>query len=68
MAALKHPCVGDLTYGADPTLAKRVGLDRQWLHAVRLGFEHPDTGEYVEYESAYPDDLAHALETIREAD
>ena len=33
MAALKHPCVGDLTYGADPTLAKRVGLERQWLHA-----------------------------------
>ena len=44
MAALKHPCVGDLTYGADPTLAKRVGLERQWLHAVKLGFEHPDSG------------------------
>ena len=44
MAALKHPCVGDLTYGADPTLAKRFGLERQWLHAVRLGFEHPDVG------------------------
>ena len=58
MAALKHPCVGDLTYGADPALAKRVGLERQWLHAVRLGFEHPDSGEYVEYESTYPDDLA----------
>ncbi|MCB0894640.1 MAG: RluA family pseudouridine synthase [Nocardioidaceae bacterium] len=67
MAALKHPCVGDLTYGADPTLAKRVGLQRQWLHAVRLGFEHPDTGEYVEYESPYPDDLAHALEAVRDA-
>jgi 23S rRNA pseudouridine1911/1915/1917 synthase len=68
MAALKHPCVADLTYGADPTLAKRVGLERQWLHAVRLGFEHPDSGEYVEYESPYPDDLAHALEVIRDAD
>jgi 23S rRNA pseudouridine1911/1915/1917 synthase len=49
MSALKHPCLGDLTYGADPTLASRVGLTRQWLHAVRLGFEHPDSGEYVEY-------------------
>ena len=68
MAALKHPCVGDLTYGADPTLAQRVGLERQWLHAVRLGFEHPGTGDYVEYESSYPDDLAHALEVIRDAD
>ncbi|MGH3363059.1 MAG: RluA family pseudouridine synthase [Nocardioides sp.] len=66
MAALKHPCVGDLTYGADPALAKRVGLQRQWLHAVRLGFEHPDSGEYVEYESTYPDDLAAALDAIRE--
>jgi 23S rRNA pseudouridine1911/1915/1917 synthase len=68
MAALKHPCVGDLTYGADPTLAERIGLERQWLHAVRLGFEHPDSGEYVEYESPYPDDLAHALDVIRESD
>ena len=68
MAALKHPCVGDLTYGADPTLSKRLGLTRQWLHAVRLGFEHPDSGEHVEYESTYPDDLSHALEVIRGAD
>ena len=68
MAALKHPCVGDITYGADPTLSRRVGLERQWLHAVRLGFEHPDTGAYVEYESTYPDDLSHALEVIRDAD
>ena len=41
MSAHRHPCVGDLTYGADPTLAKRLGLTRQWLHAMRLGFEHP---------------------------
>jgi 23S rRNA pseudouridine1911/1915/1917 synthase len=67
MAALKHPCLGDLTYGADPTLAARVGLDRQWLHAVRLGFEHPETGEYVSYESSYPADLAESLERIRHA-
>jgi 23S rRNA pseudouridine1911/1915/1917 synthase len=68
MSALKHPCVGDLQYGADPTLAKRVGLDRQWLHAVHLGFEHPRTGEWVEFESPYPDDLEHALDVIRTAD
>ena len=41
MAAMRHPCVGDLTYGADPTLAARLGLSRQWLHAVRLAFDHP---------------------------
>ena len=67
MAALKHPCVGDLTYGADPTLARRLGLERQWLHAVGLGFEHPGTGQYVEYASPYPEDLAAALEQVRDA-
>lgn len=66
MAALKHPCVGDITYGADPTLSRRLGLERQWLHATKLGFEHPSTGDHVEYESTYPDDLAHALEVIRD--
>jgi 23S rRNA pseudouridine1911/1915/1917 synthase len=68
MAALKHPCVGDLTYGADPTLARRLGLERQWLHAVRLGFEHPGTGEHVEFESEYPADLAVALARVRDGD
>ena len=67
MSAIKHPCVGDITYGADPTLSKRVGLDRQWLHAVKLGFIHPDSGDYVTYESAYPADLQHALDVIRDA-
>jgi 23S rRNA pseudouridine1911/1915/1917 synthase len=64
MAAHRHPCVGDLTYGADPTMAKRLGLTRQWLHAVRLGFEHPSDGQWVEFESAYPEDLRSALDTI----
>lgn len=64
-SALRHPCVGDLTYGADPTLARRVGLERQWLHAMRLGFDHPVTGERVVVESEYPADLAHALDTLR---
>ena len=64
-AALRHPCVGDLTYGADPTLAARLGLQRQWLHACRLGFVHPGTGTYVEFESPYPDDLAAALRVLR---
>jgi 23S rRNA pseudouridine1911/1915/1917 synthase len=67
MSALHHPCVGDLQYGADPTLAARVGLDRQWLHAVHLGFEHPTTGERVDFDSPYPADLAHALDVVRDA-
>ncbi|WP_377272085.1 RluA family pseudouridine synthase [Peterkaempfera sp. SMS 1(5)a] len=64
MSALRHPCVGDLTYGADPTLAKRLGLTRQWLHAVHLGFEHPSDGQWAEFDSEYPEDLAKALDII----
>jgi 23S rRNA pseudouridine1911/1915/1917 synthase len=66
-AALRHPCVGDLTYGADPTLAARLGLHRQWLHARQLGFEHPGTGDYVEFVSEYPADLAAALAVLRDS-
>ena len=66
-AALRHVLVGDLTYGADPALATRLGLERQWLHAVRLGFEHPGTGQWLELTSAYPEDLATALDRLREA-
>jgi 23S rRNA pseudouridine1911/1915/1917 synthase len=65
MSALRHPCVGDLLYGADPTLSARLGLTRQWLHARRLAFEHPTHGERVEFESAYPADLERALEIVR---
>lgn len=64
-AALRHPCVGDLTYGADPVLAARLGLHRQWLHAAELGFDHPTHQGRVELTSTYPDDLAHALEVLR---
>jgi 23S rRNA pseudouridine1911/1915/1917 synthase len=68
MSALHHPCVGDLTYGADPVLAKRVGITRQWLHAIGLSFEHPTSGEWVSFASPYPGDLQHALEIVRVAD
>lgn len=66
MSALRHPCAGDLTYGADPTLSARLGLGRQWLHARELAFEHPGSGEQVRYTSPYPDDLNHALVVLRE--
>ncbi|HEY1575144.1 MAG TPA: RluA family pseudouridine synthase [Pseudonocardiaceae bacterium] len=65
-AALHHPCVGDLTYGADPVLAERVGMRRQWLHARSLAFEHPADGRWVEFTSPYPDDLRHALDFLRD--
>lgn len=64
MAALRHPCCGDLTYGADPVLASRLGLQRQWLHAMELSFDHPATGERLTFQSEYPADLQHALDVL----
>ena len=66
MAAIRHPCVGDRLYGADPVLAARLGLTRQWLHAVRLGFAHPADGHRVEFTSEYPPDLSGALDLLRD--
>nr|WP_269779317.1 RluA family pseudouridine synthase [Propioniciclava soli] len=67
MAALRHPCVGDPLYGGDPVLAARLGLERQWLHAVELSFVHPGSGEWVTFTSPYPADLADALAHVAEA-
>lgn len=66
MAAMRHPCVGDITYGADPQLAELLGLSRQWLHAVSLTVQHPATGEDITFESGYPDDLRDALRVLSE--
>lgn len=65
MAAIRHPCAGDTLYGADPILAEHLGLERQWLHAVGIGFEHPVLGEWIEVGSDYPEDLQRALEVVR---
>jgi 23S rRNA pseudouridine1911/1915/1917 synthase len=64
MAAQRHPLVGDSLYGANPTIATRLGLTRQWLHAVRLRFNHPTTGEELEITSDYAPDLADSLELL----
>jgi 23S rRNA pseudouridine1911/1915/1917 synthase len=64
-SALRHPCAGDLTYGADPRLAAELGLTRQWLHARELSFDHPRSGERVNVISEYPDDLNYALTALR---
>ena len=65
MSSVGHPCVGDPMYGSDPKLSARLGLNRQWLHAVRLGFIHPGTGKWMDVESPYPADLQHAVEVLR---
>ncbi len=65
MTAIRHPCAGDLLYGADPVLAAQLGLTRQWLHAVSLAFEHPSGGGRAEFRSEYPADLSRALDVLR---
>jgi 23S rRNA pseudouridine1911/1915/1917 synthase len=65
MSALRHPCAGDRLYGADPVFAAGLGLTRQWLHAVRLGFAHPADARRVEFTSEYPPDLAAPLDALR---
>ncbi|WP_308468667.1 RluA family pseudouridine synthase [Rathayibacter soli] len=66
LAAGRHPLVGDTMYGADPTLTAKLGLTRQWLHATRLAFHHPGSGQWVQFSADYPGDLAHALDVLSE--
>lgn len=61
--AIGHPLVGDATYGGE----EKYGLDRQFLHAHRLAFAHPATGEALTFRSELPADLASALALARAA-
>lgn len=65
-SSLHHPLCGDPMYGSDPALSEKLGLIRQWLHAVSLRFEHP-TGRMMQIDSPYPEDLQQALDRLREA-
>jgi 23S rRNA pseudouridine1911/1915/1917 synthase len=65
MAAHRHTIVGDPLYGADPTLAERLGVTRQWLHASELEFTHPVTGKHVQVTCDFPSDLQVALERLK---
>jgi 23S rRNA pseudouridine1911/1915/1917 synthase len=61
LSAIGHPIVGDHVYGGS-TLA---GLDRQFLHAGRLGFHHPGTGDWLELAAPLPSDLGAVLDRLR---
>lgn len=60
-SALHHPLVGDQTYGSDPVLAQRLKISRPWLHAKKLAFTHPASGERIFFTSEYPEDLTRSL-------
>lgn len=63
-AALHHPLVGDMTYGADHTIATRLELKRPWLHAKELRFTHPITGSPLAFTCGYPSELTRSLELL----
>jgi 23S rRNA pseudouridine1911/1915/1917 synthase len=65
LASLRHPLVGDRTYGADPALAARLGVARPFLHAWRLAFAHPADGHRVELTEPLPPDLQAVLDRLR---
>ncbi|KAB8301896.1 RluA family pseudouridine synthase [Bifidobacterium apri] len=63
-SSIGHPLVGDPMYGANPVMAKELGLERQWLHAMQLEFRHPRTRVWTTVKSRYPADLQHALDSL----
>jgi 23S rRNA pseudouridine1911/1915/1917 synthase len=65
-SALRHPLVGDVTYGADHTISDRLEIRRPWLHAKKLSFIHPSSGERVEFSTPYPADLTRSLQILSE--
>lgn len=65
-AAIGHPLVGDTMYGANPRLARELGLTRQWLHAAELAFTHPRTGQQLRITSDLPAALDAALAKLRQ--
>ena len=66
-SALNHPLIGDMTYGADPVLAKSLAMARPWLHAKELRFKHPINGEAMKFSAPYPADLQASLALLSDA-
>ena len=65
LSAIGHPILGDRAYGGGGDEARRLGLARPFLHAWRLRFRHPVTGDEVALEDPLPDDLADVLARVR---
>jgi 23S rRNA pseudouridine1911/1915/1917 synthase len=66
LSYIGHAVVGDTEYGRRGRLEEKLGLNRQFLHAYRLSFAHPVTGELLEYEEKLPPDLKEAIELIED--
>jgi 23S rRNA pseudouridine1911/1915/1917 synthase len=68
LSAVGHPILGDGRYGGGGEHAKELGLDTPFLHARRIAFEHPATGERIDLEEPLPPDLEEALRRVRRED
>jgi 23S rRNA pseudouridine1911/1915/1917 synthase len=66
LSSIGHPILGDRAYGGGGEDARRLGLDRPFLHAWRLALDHPRTGRHIEVEEPLPDDLRSTLTGLRE--
>ena len=65
LSSIGHPIIGDRAYGGGGDDARRLGLHRPFLHAWRLRFRHPISGEPIELEEPLPEDLVRALDSAR---
>ncbi len=66
LASIGLPVLGDPVYGGGRTVSGSLRLERQSLHAALLGFDHPEGGERLRFESPLPPDLRDVLERVRE--
>jgi 23S rRNA pseudouridine1911/1915/1917 synthase len=66
LSSIGHPILGDRAYGGSGDDSRSLGLQRPFLHSWRIAFEHPVTAERIEVEEPLPDDLASALEQLRD--
>jgi 23S rRNA pseudouridine1911/1915/1917 synthase len=62
MAYINHPIVGDGTYSNN---SNKFNINKQLLHAIKLGFNHPRTKEYMEFETEIPENFNEVLKTLR---
>jgi 23S rRNA pseudouridine1911/1915/1917 synthase len=65
LSAVGHPILGDRRYGGGGQDARAIGLDRPFLHAGRLAFDHPTTGERLDLRDPLPPELDDALRRVR---
>ncbi|MEX0985092.1 MAG: RluA family pseudouridine synthase [Actinomycetota bacterium] len=65
LAAVGHPVLGDRAYGGSGDDARELGLSRPFLHAARISFVHPVTGEAIDLQEPLPGDLVDALNRAR---